>query len=719
MIRKMKLKKIISALLVGLLLLAWSSGVALATAVSLTGKAKVLNTNNSYLDFTNYSSNVTMDDVTGNFSGYAFLEDLGWVDFGSTDNPSGPVDLNLATGAVTGKAYVLNTAAYLDFTNYNSNVFLGLGGTAFSGFVFSEDVGWLNFADTGVLLGSSLPGYFEITDPGENSYTNSERPTFKWRAASVSDLTKYVVEADNGETGDFVVDNIPVTGSEDNNQDRYLIHYENFSDSDNTNNYISVYTKSSTVWDSGANDGKLKEGKRTWVVRAHDNVGRVLTKSRTVLVDRTGPSLGITKINNSAFADNLATLDTTPTVYGKLTDSLNGDKTENKVAAGPKSVEVRVEKRNFLGLYDLQSLTTVNFTETYWSSTGAKITDNTQNISDKYSTFSFTPANSLGLGTYRVTIAGKDNASNTSSAASFNLRITTLAEIPAEEKEIIEELEEEPEKVFEVPVEEPQAVQNFITSIVSTLGNIYWSVVGVARGAVGYIASFWQGYSNLVYGTSQKSLTFIGSSYNILAERAPGLIGKALVAIREAAGSTSRAIATALTPTANTIGNFAYRQKVKLLSIAEILFDKNPTVITGVKVAEVGKDYAVISWETNHHTKNNKVNYGESLSYGQDVLSQERARHHELKIVGLKPNKKYFFEVMSQNKNYVYDAWHEFITLENSGGIPANTEPSSTSPQVQGIRAPGGVSTFTVLAVAVTLVIGLIFFWRRRKKAAA
>jgi len=105
-------------------------------------------------------------------------------------------------------------------------------------------------------------------------------------------------------------------------------------------------------------------------------------------------------------------------------------------------------------------------------------------------------------------------------------------------------------------------------------------------------------------------------------------------------------------------------QKVKLLSIAEILFDKNPTVITGVKVAEVGKDYAVITWETNHYTKNNKVNYGESLSYGQDVLSQERARHHELRISDLKPNTEYFFEVMSQNKNYVYDAFHAFTTLE-------------------------------------------------------
>lgn len=668
-------------------MLVQSSGMALATAVSITGKAKVLNTDNSYLDFTSYNSSVTVDDATGNFSGYAFLEDVGWADFGESDNPSGPVDLDLSTGAVSGKAYVANTGAYLDFTNYNSSVALSLGSNNFSGYVFSEDVGWIDFTDTGVATATSLPDWFSLDNPGHESYTNSERPTFKWKGATDnSSLSKYSLEADNGDTNDFSIDNIPVSGTIENVQDRYLIHYDGFSDSDNTNDYISVYTKSSSVWNSDSNDGKLKEGKRSWTIKAHDSSGSVRSKTRTLFVDRTGPSMEITKINNSALADNLATLDTTPTIFGKLTDSLSGDKTENKVASGPKSVEVRVEKRNFLGLYDLQSLTTVNFTETYWSSTGVKITDNTQNISDKYSTFSFTPAEGLSLGTYRVTVIGKDNVNNASSATSFNLRITTLAEIPAEEKEIIEELEKEPETVVEVPIEEPQAGQNFLISIANTLGNIYWSVVSAARGTVGYIASFWQGYSNFVYDINQKSLAFIGglfeisgravaNSYDALAQKAPGAVSRAMLAVRYALQrsantiaylfrSATSAVANATSPAVTTLGNFAFRQKVKLLSIAEILFDKNPTVITGVKVAEVGKGYAVITWETNHYTKNNKVNYGESLSYGQDVLSQERARHHELRISDLKPNTEYFFEVMSQNKNYVYDAFHAFTTLE-------------------------------------------------------
>ena len=56
------------------------------------------------------------------------------------------------------------------------------------------------------------------------------------------------------------------------------------------------------------------------------------------------------------------------------------------------------------------------------------------------------------------------------------------------------------------------------------------------------------------------------------------------------------------------------------------------------------------------------MNYGEDTSYGQGVLSQDRARKHEFKITDLDSETKYMFEVMSQNSNYVYDSFHEFTT---------------------------------------------------------
>lgn len=140
-----------------------------AASLGLTGKAKVANTA-AYLDFSGYSSNVAVDSISGNFSGYGYLEDLGWVAFGTVDNSLGPVNINISTGAVTGKAKVISTGAYLDFTNYSSNVVATIPAGVFSGNVFSEDVGWLNFADTGV----STNGSFDNTAPsgGSISYTD-------------------------------------------------------------------------------------------------------------------------------------------------------------------------------------------------------------------------------------------------------------------------------------------------------------------------------------------------------------------------------------------------------------------------------------------------------------------------------------------------------------------------------------------------------------------
>ena len=164
-------------------------------------------------DFTNYNSNVAIDDATGNFSGHAFLEDVGWVDFGTTDNSLGPVNVNLTSGVVTGKAKVLNTNnSYLNFTDYNSNVTANITTGIFSGYVFSEDIGWINFSDTGVSTSSTLdsviPLSFDLNSPGDQQYTSSERPVFKWKTTTdaTSGLSDYTVEVDNGDSGDFSLD---------------------------------------------------------------------------------------------------------------------------------------------------------------------------------------------------------------------------------------------------------------------------------------------------------------------------------------------------------------------------------------------------------------------------------------------------------------------------------------------------------------------------------
>src|SRR3990167_4191157 len=155
-----------------------------------------------------------------------------------------------------------------------------------------------SYASDSFTIDATTPVSIDLDSPGDNSYTNSERPTYKWKATTdaTAGLSKYVLEVDNPSagsgqaSGDFTIDDIPTSRTTDYETNKYLIHYENFSDSDSTNNYISVYTKSSSEWssdsNSGQNDGKLREGRVSWKVRAVDNAGNETSSSRTLFVDR-------------------------------------------------------------------------------------------------------------------------------------------------------------------------------------------------------------------------------------------------------------------------------------------------------------------------------------------------------------------------------------------------------------------------------------------------
>ncbi|MFH1895986.1 MAG: fibronectin type III domain-containing protein [bacterium] len=157
------------------------------TTVSVSGTAEFMNTGN-YLDFTNYNSNVVIVGSTGNFEGYAWSADLGWVAFGTTDNSEGPVNVNTSTGAVTGKAKVLNTGAFIDFTNYNSNAVVNLSTGAFSGYAWSEDAGWVDFTSAGV-------SFSDTEAPSPDPATFSSAPA----ADSVSQISMTATAAtDNG-----------------------------------------------------------------------------------------------------------------------------------------------------------------------------------------------------------------------------------------------------------------------------------------------------------------------------------------------------------------------------------------------------------------------------------------------------------------------------------------------------------------------------------------
>lgn len=139
------------------------------TIINVTGSAQVLNTPN-YLYFTGYNANVKLNNDTHEFSGYAWSTDVGWVAFGfdAVDNPDGPVTFNPTSGAVSGKARIISTGAALDFNTapYHSNVVIHSGGS-FTGYAWSDDLGWLDFSGVtapGVSISITITGTVYGTD---------------------------------------------------------------------------------------------------------------------------------------------------------------------------------------------------------------------------------------------------------------------------------------------------------------------------------------------------------------------------------------------------------------------------------------------------------------------------------------------------------------------------------------------------------------------------
>jgi hypothetical protein len=534
-----------------------------------------------------------------------------------------------------------------------------------------------------------------LDSPGDNTYTNSERPLFRFLAGSSasSAVSSYTIEIDNGESGDFTIENIPANRTGEYDTPKYKAIYEGFSDSDSNNNYISVYTKSSNEWGNDHNDGTLKEGKRTWGVKTIDLSGNQTTRARTLLVDRTKP---IVTVDNT----NYQTTDTTPNFSGTITDPISAE-----VTSGPKEVSIKLEKKSGLE-YSLYSAYTIQSTD---------------------ATFEYTPSESLPLGTYRVSVQGKDNVGNLSDAQSFTLSIGSFIKVATpEEKQQVEE------KVRELPKEEqPKAREELETQITKPLEvvgpNIFQKLVAFLvrvdqriRDVNGHMAlSIIKSCSNgmrfllnahanalaqtgntisntltFVIRTTENFVAFVGShmntiasemskSYSLAASQVPGIGKNILLAIGNGVGTVTRGVASSANTTTTSMTKLAYDTTQGISSTASVLSKSarnlsdqialsvakaafslvsEPTRIYDVQVAILSPTSAKISWETNQPASS-KVNYGLDETYPLDTQSDELTTHHEFVLTGLEPNTEYSFEVMSQGKTYVYDANRQFKTL--------------------------------------------------------
>lgn len=579
--------------------------------------------------------------------------------------------------------------------------------------------------------------------PSDNSYTSNERPTFRWKAASDANtyLSSYSVVVDNGDQ-DFSLTNIPVNQTSDYDTDMINAHFDGFGDSDGTNNYIGARTKSSNQWAQNQHDGVLLEGKRIWTISGHDNNSGGYSVSRTLFVDRTAPKVAIGQVNDTAATDIMATNDTTPTLYGTITDSLAGDSDTTKVASGPKSVTVKIEKQNVFGAYDLTSLSTTTLGTIYTSADGSEITDNTKNTSDKYSTFAYTPETPQASGKYRISVSGTDTADNSGTSTSLLVTVGSLDEVAtAEQKKLIdEELQGLPKETQEMikkelvvtaPATTPSDsfARKLRLSVLTFMVEAYWRVVGIVSHGVSLLGNALHTVSSATtliadnatamlhqLNTSLISLgrqtsAFISShipsiteplvqlerhgqdyfasqirlSKNIKFPSIPNPIPEAVQQARAFISSQAYLVSSA----AQSIQSSVMTTESKLLLslqkssralfvrvqkfadkasnfaqiTAEYWFDREPTKISNVKIVAISATSAVITWKTNHHATG-AVNYGVTRSYGNKVEITQRVKNHEVTLHNLTPGSMYYFEVMSQGKNYVYDAYYTFETLK-------------------------------------------------------
>lgn len=552
------------------------------------------------------------------------------------------------------------------------------------------------YTDT-IGLDTVVPNSFELTNPSNHAYTHNERPSFKWKAASTPDatsgLSKYKLEVDNGETGDFTIDSISPSRTTTDDTNQYTVAYENFADFDTTNNYISLTTKSSVLWGLGQNDGKLKEGKRSWQVVAVDNAGNERAVDRTLFVDRTSPSVTVTQLNErkltstTSTTNAVTTSDTTPTLYGAITDPLAGNsdssveqvRTDNQVSSGPKSVVVQVEKKTTQGTYELLTLSTLNLTQQYWTKDGTIITDNTQNTASKFSTFEYLQKESLSSGSYRFKLAGADSDNNQSSDTLFYLTVGSyqIVATPTQQTLVDQAIEEVISQ--ELPAATQAQQDQFQQAVTQDLE--------VTNTAMPINPSLWERFRETVATADQNMRQGVGSTLATLLQtlgmgiRATGatLAQELTTASMRVSQTADQAeVSTTDTVTALTIavgkgaGALSNTAGLALMNAGAALVTE-PTAITNVAVTILSPTSAQVTWTTNQPA-NGKINWGLAAGeYPFESQTEQRSTAHQFMLTNLTPNTDYHFEVMSHNKNYVYDANRQFRTPPEVAAEPANS----------------------------------------------
>ncbi len=525
-----------------------------------------------------------------------------------------------------------------------------------------------DYSSASFTVDTTAPSGISLDSPGDGTYTNNSRPTYRWKVTSdaTSGLSKYKLEVDLPDGNNFVVDNIPTSGTSDiTSNPEYTVHFDGFMTNDPTQEYISVTTNDSNNWPTGSNDGQLEAGSNTWKIIAYDNAGNTTTASRTIYYDTTAPTItGFTSGNVGTDGSYQLVTDPTTPLTGIVSDNLMPDKITFAI----------YKQQLLLGLVTSQSLFT---NETY-------TLPNPHN--DTSLTFFYSPQQKLTPGFYEIDATAKDKAGNISTKSTlyleyqlsgfgtFNMQTGTLpqAALTTTGNEAKQATSITPTPIsISQPLSIPHLEQsgqtirqqqaNFFSGLISDITmftlNASYSISSATTTLANTAKTFTR-HTTIVFlkpityeigATEQSVTTHIKQNQQRTAST--------LVKTETAMALTITAIQQ---PVSHT-GNFLDRVKIGAATFYEIVFDPIPTTITNVSIAKINKTNATITWTTNQYAIG-KINYGETLSYGRSVNLTAYTKVHTAKLTHLSPGKKYYFEVMAQGKNYVYDSYYTFQT---------------------------------------------------------
>ncbi|MBD3329245.1 hypothetical protein GF357_02010 [Candidatus Dojkabacteria bacterium] len=134
--------KIINAILIIFVFFCYRtfiSNVSASEIWKLKNEAEMINTS-SRLYFDSYESEVRIN-RDGSLEGYAWSDDLGWIDFGWKEG----VRVNWHEAELEGQAKVLNTNEYVYFDENDAKVQVDFEDGEMTGYAWSQDIGWIGF----------------------------------------------------------------------------------------------------------------------------------------------------------------------------------------------------------------------------------------------------------------------------------------------------------------------------------------------------------------------------------------------------------------------------------------------------------------------------------------------------------------------------------------------------------------------------------------------